>query len=194
MGAKHRQRLSYGVSVGVRSFVRPLYLHKKLHTLINRENDEVIPLNNVEAFKIENQEQQQQQQQQQHEHQYTPKRPCVTCQCLFDGFANEFRYPIGNCAEYDITGNVPRNLLETQPGQHFVFACQQHLNAFNAMNREILDGMLARQPRQILESYFNNAHSRCLKVLEYQWNSETKAFDLIWTIWPPRRRQHTVYS
>ena len=191
MWVKHGQRLSYGVSVGVRSFVRPLYLYKKLHTLIKRENDEVIRLSNVAAFEVEPPQQHQppqqdqppqQRQPQQQQDQNIPKPPCITCQYLFDGFTSKPKFPIGNCAEYDIIGKVPRNLLETQPWRRFVSACQQHLHAFNAMNREILNG--AGQSRKILQDYFDNAHAQGQKVLKCEWNPEERAFDIICTIWP----------
>ncbi len=143
----------YGVSLGVRYFVRPLYLYTKLRLLRpNVENDR---LEGVIALAIKKDD--------------LVKQPCITCQRFF-GFIS---FPIiGNCAEYDVIGNVHPNLLQTEQGQQFEAACQQHLDAFNAMMQDIHIDKLPDQ-EDILRRYFKNTRSpKKPKVLKYQWNSE----------------------
>ena len=184
--AEHENTSSYGVSIGVGPYVRPLYLYAKLCTL-NVKKDKPICLKNVKAFKIkkESQQQQQQQEQQQHEQQNSGslpcslKLPCFTCQCYFNGFTHEPPYPIGNCAEYDVIGKVDPNLLGSPQGKEFESACQQHLAAFNSMNQKISNGT-SYGSSQIIKIYFGETHGpKKPTVLQYKWNSETKGFKLI---------------
>ena len=154
----------YGVSLGVRHFVRPLYLHTKLRQLPNLENVPQVAnrLQDVRAYTMKTND--------------TIKQPCITCQRYF-GFIS---FPIiGNCAEYGVIGNVNPHLLETQQWQEFESSCQQHLNAFNVMMREIANGQLPVEV--IMITYFaNTRHPVRPKVLKYQWNPEANGgFQLI---------------
>ena len=110
----------------------------------------------------------------------TIKPPCVTCQRCF-GFTS---FPIiGNCAEYDVIGKIDSHLLETQQWQEFKSACQQHLDAFNAMKEDIKREI---SPEEIIIRYFENTrHPRKPKVLKYQWSPETiGGFKVIAMDWP----------
>ena len=162
--AQHRSKKEssgYGVSLGVRSFVRPLYLYTKLCQLRNSENSPLVSLKDVIAFTIEDD---------------NVKQPCITCQCTF-GFT---RFPIiGNCAEYDVIGTVHPHLLQTEHWKEqwkekwkvFESACQQHLAAFNNFNAMKLD---------INEYFENTRHPKKPKVLKYQWNAAvTGGFEII---------------
>ena len=144
----------YGVSLGVQRFVRPLYLHTKLCKLPIVENrpQDASRLEDVRAFAIREND--------------TVKQPCITCQRFF-GFIS---FPIiGNCAEYDVIGNVDPYLRGTQPWRDFKTACQQHLNAFNTMMQDITNGMLLAE--EIITKYFaNTRHPVRPKVLKYQWD------------------------
>ena len=160
--AEHKKKPEcYGVSLGVRPFVRPLYLYTKLSRLKKVEND----LKDVKALKINRLKD-------------SGIPPCVGCQCFFGLFSFP---PFGNCAEYDVIGNVKPDLLQTDEWQAFKSACQQHLKAFNKML-----GMLreARYPyKQILKIYFEDTMNS--KILKYQWNPEKKAFKLTLENWLP---------
>ena len=149
----------YGVSLGVRHFVRPLYLYTKLRQL--RPNVKSDQLEGVIAFPIKEDD--------------LGKQHCITCQRFF-GFISP---PIiGNCAEYDVIGNVHPNLLRTEQGQQFKAACQQHFNAFKAMMRDIhiYNNVL---PEGVLRRYFSYTRSpNRPKVLKYQWNPELIAADI----------------
>ena len=153
----------YGVSLGVPRFARPLYLYTKLRRLSNVKNPQVAnPLEGVKATAIRENN--------------NVKQPCITCQLSF-GFIS---FPIiGNCAEYDVIGNVHPKLLETEQWQECEAACQQHLNAFNTMMRDkrIHNNMSPADQKDIgpiLKRYFENIRTdpNRPKVLKYQWKSE----------------------
>ena len=177
--AEHKDTSSYGVSVGVDCFVRPLYLYKKLCTL--RDVEDSKNLQDVQAFGIKYTEAE--------NNKNARKSPCLTCQCFF-GFTSQPM--IGNCAEYDVIGNVNPHLLETQQWQEFKSACQQHLDAFNAMKTKISEENMEHE--NIIKTYFENTHHpKKPKVLDYKWNSKTNGFKLIVAAWPSRK-EHTIYA
>ena len=144
----------YGVSLGVGHFVRPLYLHTKLCKLriVETRPQDASRLEDVRAFAIREND--------------TVKQPCITCQRFF-GFIS---FPIiGNCAEYDVIGNVDPYLQRRKPWREFESACQQHLNAFNKMMQDITNGMVPAE--EIITTYFvNTRHPVRPKVLKYQWH------------------------
>jgi hypothetical protein len=160
-----------GVSLRVRSFVRPLYLCIKLSQLRNVENVHG-QLQNVEAFGMLRSK---------------AKEPCVSCQFFF-GFKS--LHPVGNCAEYDVIGNVKPHLLQTTEWQEFRSACQQHLNAFNTMLSMLARPRYSyRQIRETMRTYFaRTRYPERPKVLKYQWNPIGEVFELILEDWPPVRR------
>ena len=173
--AKHKEKPLYGVSVGVGLFVRPLYLYKKLCTLKDGENTgESIDWGDVDAFKIRHTENENEKN--------TKISPCLTCQRRF-GFT---RPPmIGNCAEYDVFGNVGPDSLETEDGEwnRFKLACEGHFNAFNKMNREMLN---QKSHLEIIKDYFGETYKSRPKVLKYEWHSETKEYKVTAIAWPQR--------
>ena len=173
--AENKKKSSYGVSVGVGAFVRPLYLYKKLCTLKDGENGERITWKDVNAFKILHTENENEK--------HTKISPCLTCQCRF-GFTSP---PIiGNCAEYDVFGNVGPDSLETEDGEwnKFKLACEGHFNAFNRMNREIM--LNQKSHLEIIKDYFGETYQSRPKVLKYKWHSETKGYKVIAITWPQR--------
>ena len=154
----------YGVSLGVRPFVRPLYLFIKLSQLgRNVENDE---LKDVRAIQIRYKK---------------LKDPCVTCQNSF-GFMS--CAPIGNCAEYDVFGNVNQGLLPKNKWTMFSDACGQHFNAFKKMLSMIEEKRLSSE--KITGTYFDSTRSpRKPNVLKCEWNCESKVFEVDTTSdWP----------
>ena len=85
---------------------------------------------------------------------------------------------IRNCAEYDVIGNVNPNLLEDPHWIEFESACQQHLDAFNAMMQDITNGMLPEQ--EVTSRYFANTrhpNKPKPKVLKYPLRSQLIALD-----------------
>ena len=174
----------YGVSLGVRNFVRPLYLLTKLRQLPNLENVPQVEnrLQDVKAYTMKKND--------------DVKEPCITCQRYF-GFIS---FPIiGNCAEYDVIGkvdsNLPKTQLEKQEWQKFESACQQHLDAFNAMMEEIKRKEIRREeisPEEIIKRYFKNIRIPGKpKVLKYQWSPTTMGgFQVVAIDWPlPKTRE-----
>ena len=152
--AKHKKNpVCYGVSLGVRHFVRPLYLYTKLRQLRPSVIATRPVLEKVIAFPIKEND--------------NKKQPCITCQRFFGFISSPI---IGNCAEYDVIGNVHPNLLQTEQWQQFKSACQQHFDAFKTMMQDIHNNV---SPEDILRRYFENTRRpNRPKVLKYQWNSE----------------------
>ena len=175
MCARHNTKPLYGVSVGVHTFVRPLYLYKKLYTFKKFENGETIRLEDVKAFKIREKNSQLPQQQP------TSEPPCAPCECFFNGFTSKCEFPIGNCAEYDVIENNGRSLLWTEEGKLFVDACKKHLTAFNDMNAKEISIKESRENFEIIKDYFGEVHGPPTKptVLTYKWDPEEKKFHLI---------------
>lgn len=170
--AEDQKQLSYGVSVGVGLFVRPLYLYKKLSTLKDGKNAKGIPLGDVKAFTIKYTEDK--------NVKNTQKSPCLTCQCCF-GFTSQPM--IGNCAEYDVIGMVSPNSLGTDDDWgEFKVACEAHFSTFNEMNQQIMSN--EKTPYKIIEEYFGKTYSSKPKVLSYAWDSETKGYKVIVMHWP----------
>jgi hypothetical protein len=157
---------NYGVSLGVRPFVRPLYLYTKLSRL-NVEDDQ-LSLKGVIALKISRL----------NDHLIPP---CVGCQCFFGLFSFP---PFGNCAEYDVIGNVKSDLLQTDQWEEFKSVCQQHVSAFNTMLGMLKEANYSYE--KILKIYFEKTMKPKLpKVLKYQWNPGEKDFDLTLEDWLP---------
>ena len=168
------------VSLGVRCFVRPLFLYTKLRLL---ENGEPNRLNTVEAFAIKHKYEGNNNESLKHI-QNTLKLPCVSCQHRF-GFTP---FPIiGNCAEYDIIGNVHPDLLQSDKWNELQSACKQHLNAFNAMMQSMRNDMQPEEIMNLLRKYFASTRDPITpKVLKYQWKSAMNGgFKLIAMDWPP---------
>lgn len=190
MCAKHRRRPLYGVSVGVHCFVRPLYLYKKLFALKNVENGEPIRLEDVDAYKIEGTNPNPNRNSNPNPNpEPTLRPPCVPCECFFNAFEGKCKFDIGNCAEYDVIGNVDPNLLKTEEGKYFVNSCKRHLTAFNEMNAQEITDEISKQNFEIIKEYFCKTHGPPpLKpsVLNYKWDAVGKRFDLIVMAWPTK--------
>jgi hypothetical protein len=164
----------YGFSLGVGSFVRPLYLYTKLNHIIHLDvkNGPVEDVKNdtvkdVIAFRMNARMQ------------ATRKiDPCVSCQSFY-GFMS--CAPIGNCAEYDVIQNVRRDLLESpeETNSKFKSAYEQHLAAFGKM-LEMVEKDRGRSAKEKIEKYFKD--TRCpLKpnVLMYQRQQSSGNYDVV---------------
>ena len=69
-----------------------------------------------------------------------------------------------------------QNLLEDPQWKEFETACQQHLDAFNAMMQDITNGMLPAE--EIMRRYFANTRDpNRPKVLKYQLRPQLIAPD-----------------
>jgi hypothetical protein len=171
---------NFGVSLGVQKFVRPLYLCIKLTQLNNVEK---CKLEDVKAIKMRDN--------------YmvkdsvkdslkdSVKDPCVSCQKFF-GFKS---FPLlGNCAEYDVIENVNHtDLLQTPQWDEFRSACQQHFDAFKTMLKK-LKGRRRHSSKYILKDYYDLIRGpKKPNVLKYEWNPDSKGFELKNKDWPQPR-------
>ena len=152
----------YGVSLAVRSFVRPLYLYTKLLQL--GCPGQRLKLGDVKAIKLKKN---------------IPA--CVGCQYFYKGRVKIGIYPIGNCAEYEVLGNVHPELKTGSKWEQFKEPCIQHFTEYVEMLQE-----LTVQGPDTLERYFNGSREPLKpKVLVYKWSSEKLAdFELYVEDWP----------
>ena len=189
----------FGVSLAVRSFVRPLYLGIKLKQLGNVENgNNDVKLEDVNAFQSMNRNDK--------EH-YHPKAtskykkskdetklkdeikpPCNSCKIFFgdgiEGNEKNFNY-FGNCAEFDVirTANSDGKLgeiKEKDPNwKEFEIARNNHLTAFNDLTKNLAPngaGNLSPNHTPVMETYY--AKTRTAKFFKYEWDSEKKDYQL----------------
>ena len=162
------RRTRYGVSLGVATFARPLYLFTKLSQLNPSRNDENSNLRNVKAIQIRSTR--------------NPflRDPCVNCQRSF-GFLTGA--PLGNCAKYDVFGVVRLDLFENGKWMRFKSACEQHFLAFNTMFNKVESNSSFEET--IRRYFYSTRHPLRPTVLKYEWNSERSVFDLVFTPdWP----------
>jgi hypothetical protein len=188
----------FGVSLAVRSFVRPLYLGIKLSQLRNVENgNNDVKLEDVNAFQSMDRNDK--------EH-YHPKakskykksedetrlkdeiKPaCNSCQIFFgDGIENQnetkFNF-LGNCAEYDVIVNSDGKLgeiKEKDPNwKEFEIARNNHLTAFNDLTKNLAPdgaGNLSPNHTPAMKTYY--ARTRTTMVFKYEWNSSKGDYEL----------------
>ena len=162
----------FAVSVGVRNYIRPLFLYAKLYDLENSRDATGIALEDVEAFQSVDR----------HSEEYknadidsasdynTPKDPCTSCKIFFGTFETQgetqYHY-LGNCAEYDLVRRE-NSLSEIKAEDHwkeFRSACEKHISAFKTHQRKVSNGQL----RSDMHKYFNSTRNTNLKALEYKW-------------------------
>ena len=169
--AKHNTKPQhFGVSLGVPAFVRPLYLFIKLNQLsrVTSENK----LKDVSAFQMKRNKTEKDKDKEEKD---KNKEPCVSCQIFFKFISF---YALGNCAEYDVIGNVNPCLLQTPQWEKFRLACQRHFDAFKAM--------LAKLEREcsskVIEKYHTDLCNPPLKVLNlrYQLADDGVIIQYVW--------------
>jgi hypothetical protein len=165
---KKRQEC-FGVSVGVRTFVRPLFLYIKLSQLRKNGNNHV-KLEDVNAFQSRNGKKNHDS-----KSEYMKKsKKCGSCEIFFAGRKDKNKKNInmfGNCAEYDViqTENLDRVLRRIETTDHwkdFKSACEEHFKEFNKLRRD-------NPSQDELESYYAKIREAKPKMLQYQWKSES---------------------
>ena len=176
---EHNKKKHFSVSLGVRDYLRSLFLYAKLCDL--RNSSEVIALQDVQAFQSVDR----------HSEEYrnadndsaskyeTPKDPCTSCKIFFNKFETQgetqpqretqgetrFNY-FGNCAEYDLVQRE-NSLSEIKTECHweqFQSACRKHIRAFTTLKRKVSN----RQLRSVMHKYFNSTRNTNLKALKYK--------------------------
>jgi hypothetical protein len=182
----------FGVSLAVRSFVRPLYLGIKLTQLGNVENgNNDVKLEDVNAFQMKRYRPETTSKYKKSEDEtklkVEIKPPCNSCKIFFgdeiEGNEKNFNY-FGNCAEYDAirTANSDGKLGEIKEGYHwekFETACNNHLTAFNDLTKNLAPndaGNLSPNHTPVMETYY--AKTRTAKFFKYEWDSEKKDYQL----------------
>jgi hypothetical protein len=161
MWAEHKSRPEcFGVSLGVRSFVRPLYLYIKLSQLRKKNGNNNVKPEDVNAFRSIIGNRESSENKIFHKSKYKKSEdglmlksevtePCLSCQIVFGGFKG-FNY-LGNCAEYDVIRTDELDALLNREQQHwndFKDACQKHFEAFKKLARKVEAG---ENPPQCLE-------------------------------------------
>ena len=171
----------FAVSVGVRDYIRPLFLYAKLCGLRNRSY--AISLHDVEAFQCVNRhsdEYRNNENSKDLESQYKcseneTKDPCASCKIFFNTFEKQektqFNY-FGNCAEFDLlqtrdSDERLRQIKMTRHWNNFKIECQNHISVFNTLKERVRSHQ--RIPRNHMEKYYNDTRDANLKALKYKW-------------------------
>ena len=183
--AEHKERQDcYGVSLGVRPFLRPLYLYIKMNQLRNVENccydsvkpEDVNAFQSVKRRRIRCVPSADKSPYKENENKPKVKPPCVSCKIFFKGLKERKKNslpPFANCAEYDVI-RTPKldDVLSSIEGTksehwiHFKSACKEHFKAFNELTQK-LDEPGNSSQNELLETYYKN--TRNAKILKYQW-------------------------
>ena len=192
----------FGVSLGVRKFVRPLFLYYKLQNLRNVPNDSNdVELKDVEAFETAvNRElllKTESPARNENNEYNNPKSPCQSCLVFFccrKLTPKELQRPptfppFGNCAEYDVIrtsklNSVLRDLqYNTEHWALFESACEAHVEEFKKLS---VSGTSAN-PREEIEKYYKSTGNA--KVLKYQKIRPTFdcQFRLVAKDWRPKK-------
>ena len=157
--AEHKNKPEcFGVSLGVRSFVRPLYLGIKLSQLRNDEN--VVKLEDVNAFQSMDRNMSSKYKKN------NIKPPCHSCQIFFEKERNFSLF--GNCAEYDAIGTASSNgklreIKKRQDWVEFELACKKHLTEFSKLTSD-------------LKTYYKK--TRTTTILKYKWIPSNRNYEL----------------
>ena len=195
--AEHESRTEYfGVSLGVRSFVRPLYLYIKLSQLrkINSGHTR-LKLEEVDAFQSMDRRIMIEERAYHEKSKYNKAiDPCKSCETFFGPTKNWPRAssinlpPFGNCAEYDIirTENLDYYLASScviRLWSDVEVACKEQFRAFKELTKK-LDGPGNLSKTEILQTYHTSTCNAKPKVLVFNfWRGEYK---LIAQEWPPK--------
>ncbi len=207
MWAEHKDRPSCcGVSLGVRKFVRPLFLYIKLAQLRNVEcGHNGVDLKDVKAYETSLRRKflinQNPPSNKKSEYDST-KAPCQSCLVFFghyelslDKQKRQSFPPFGNCAEYDVirTNNLDSVLLalahNTEHWALFESACQHHFKAFNELTASLEK---AGDPSECIKVYYRNTANA--KVLKYQMSGPIfdPQFTLVAKNWRTGKRPATT--
>ena len=182
----------FAVSVGMRPYLRPLYLFTKLRSL-GYINNNTVALERVEAFqtimhrktregynpskksgyKANNSKDEGKRVEKE------TKLPCASCEIFFQGtrlpYDRNTKFPyFGNCAEFDIVKeeNSEAKLNEIKsndPWRNFENGCQEHFEAFTILKEKMPEQREGQLERNDVLDYYNNTHNINRKALKYKW-------------------------
>ena len=195
---------NFAVSVGVRKYLRPLYLYKKLCDLPNMSN--VIPttLDNVNALECVNRNSKEFKANHNECHLYQStynkhKDPCTSCNLFFKNQVPHVPDPnkppafnyLANCAEPDLVqeADTAKKLSKIKGTEHwttFKEGCEGHIRAFNQLNEDIAKRS-NRLQRKFLRDYYNKTRETKLKTLKYRWNPSTSGYEIVTKSFKPGR-------
>ena len=186
-----KECFAFGVSLGVRSYVRPLFLCIKLNQLRKIEDENtVVALQDFESFR-----QSMKRKRMNVKTKYSKsKEPCDSCQIFFylkpeHTQSKESFLPFGNCAEYDIIRTKNLDYYLDSPDVKSEWskiekACTNQLKAFKSLERE-LDESKKASGNDMLEAYHTKTRTPKMKVLRYESNPSQADHKLIAVVWPP---------
>ncbi|XP_028416496.1 uncharacterized protein LOC114540574 isoform X2 [Dendronephthya gigantea] len=194
-----------GFSLGVRPFLRPLYVHTRLREVRkHRKND--LKLAEVNGYQcVDRKDFKRNPNLAKKKSKYRKSgngkprrkmRPCKSCEIFFDSPPTLSRRSValernlgvfGNCAEYDVikTRKLDELLGSTAntSWKDFESACNEHLRAFNDLTRKTGEN---QDPYPVLKEYFESTRKpKNAKVLRYELNSESQNYKLQAKDWRP---------
>ena len=200
-----------GFSLGVRSFVRPLYVHSRLRE-IRKHGDNGVKLGDLNVYHCvdrksfkRNPTLAKTKSKYKRRGNGRPRRktkPCKSCEIFFDYPStlssrpfdrveeNQRRLGVfGNCAEYDVIKTRKLNYLLRSIGdtswRDFESACEKHLKAFNDLTTKTSE---KHDPYVVLKEYFERVREpKIAKVLKYEWNSQSNSYRLQAMDWEPEK-------
>lgn len=198
---------NFAVSVGVRRYLRPLYLYKKLCDLSNMGNDISTTLDNVKAFQCVNRNSREFETNYGNCHFFqstyniegTPKNPCTSCNLFFKNQVPHVPDPnknpptfnyLANCAEPDLvqeadTAEKLSKIKDTEHWTTFKKGCEGHIGEFNKLKDKLKQNNRLRQ--QSLRDYYNKTRETKLKTLKYMWNPSTSGYEIVTQGFKPGR-------
>ena len=195
---QRKECFAFGVSLGVRSYVRPIFLYIKLSQLrkIEDENTVVTP-QDFESFRHGMKRKKMNVKSKYSEF----KWPCKSCEIFFEEKSfkpkrtrsEESYLPFGNCAEYDVIRTKKLDKRLDSPNvkskwTHVEKACTNQFLAFKELSRIIgeLDGPeKASERNHALQRYHTKTRTPRMKVLRYESNPSHADHELIAVVWPP---------
>ena len=166
----------FGVSLGVRPFVRPVFLYMKLTCLSaaveNADND--AQLKDVVALRCVDRHAENYDAGASSEYQ-KPVKACATCQFFFEEQLEEEQsnFPfIGNCAEYDVIRTKSRNkITEIQRSSDWQTSketCKEYFEKRNGLLSQLQntnESGISDQQKNLLETYFHDINAKKKKAL-----------------------------
>ena len=172
---------NFGTSLGVRPYLKPLYLYIKLCDLRKGSN---VALRDLKTFRCV--DRYCRQYNAQHRTGFEAEiTPCASCQIFFSNFEGEKAINFnnfGNCAEFDIIGTQDsreklRDIKEKDLWSNFKSACEKHYDAFNKLRERMRFQRLKTE--DIMLEYYEKTQNTNLKNLGYKWIPSTHDYELV---------------
>ena len=181
-----------GFSLGVRHFVRPLYLYIKLRDL-REYGDNGVKLEDVNVYKcIDKAHLERNPSLTEHKSKYknrkngTPRSTrghCKSCEIFFGGRLHKRKKNkqsldfFGYCAEYDVikTNKLDYLLRSIESWRNFESASRVYLEALNSLTKKIGESL---DRHTLLMKYFQITLDVNVNVLKYEYSSESYNYEL----------------